>query len=144
MREISSEKVKIGEHVIIDGVEYMAEEVKEKDCRACALRDSVKCTVTPCTGVVFKKVEKEPRYRPYKDTEEMIADYKERFMVGKIPDFCMPLIWLTHKADMNPFRVLITSYEKQFVCFFDVVRPMEELFNYYTYLDGSPCGKLEG
>lgn len=26
MREISTEKIKVGEHVIIDGVEYVAEE----------------------------------------------------------------------------------------------------------------------
>jgi len=56
MREISSEKLKIGEHVIIDGVEYIAEDTKEKSCKACALCNSVKCSVTPCADVILKKV----------------------------------------------------------------------------------------
>jgi hypothetical protein len=58
MREISTEKVKIGEHILIDGVEYVAEEAKVKNCRACALCDSEKCIVTPCACVIFKRVEK--------------------------------------------------------------------------------------
>ena len=139
MREISTEKVKAGEHVIIDGVEYVAEEY-DPNCSECALHDSTKCHLIPCGVVMFKRVEKEPQYRPYKDTEEMIADYKERFKVSNVPAFCMPLIWVK----IRTLKSLITEYLNDSVSVNGMIYSVGALFVECTYLDGSPCGKVEG
>ena len=76
------------------------------------------------------------QYRPYKDTEEMIADYKERFNVSGIPSFCMPLIWVKSGN--------ICSLITNMILCSDVHESMKELFETRTYLDGSPCGKKIG
>jgi hypothetical protein len=138
MKEISTEKIKVGEHVIIDGVEYVAE--KSDKCSKCVFNFSGKCSAIPCfCDRIFKKVKKEPKYRPYKDTDEMIADYKERFSVSNVPAFCMPLIWIMDKS--IPLITLITDFAEGCVRLHNVPHTMEELFDEFTYLDGSPCGK---
>lgn len=138
MREISTENVKVGEHVLIDGVEYVAEEANDRVCDSCALGKSHKCYLIPCDNVILKRTEKEHQYRPYKDTEEMIADYKERFNVSNVPPFCMPLIWVKYRDLCS----LITGIMPKFVVIEgDEYESMEDLFEAYTYLDGSPCGK---
>lgn len=59
MREISTNPIEHGEHLFIDGVEYVAEVYIGADCDLCALNNSGKCSVIPCNGIItFKKVEK--------------------------------------------------------------------------------------
>jgi len=61
MREISTVPIKIGEHILVDGEEYVAE--KYDGCDMCAFNNSVKCSFVSCCAVgslSFKKVEKEP------------------------------------------------------------------------------------
>jgi len=138
MREISTEKIKVGEHVLIDGVEYVAE--KSDKCSECVFNFSGKCSAIPCfCDRIFKKVKKEPKYRPYKDTDEMIADYKERFNVNNVPTFCMPLIWVKYMEVCS----LITEIKPEMVVVNGDVQSMTDLSVWYTYLDGSPCGKVE-
>ena len=142
MREISTEKIKIGEHVLIDGVEYV---VKEADpdipCEGCAFDDGSKpcSSFIECDGIVYVKVKKEPKYRPYKDTDEMIADWKERFNARDCPSYSMPLIWIWDKDKVE--KMFVTGFRKQEVNTADALISMESLFECYTYLDGSPCGK---
>lgn len=143
MREISTEKIKIGEHILVDGEKYVAEEAIGKMCSLCAFHNSYKCENIPCNGVIFKRVNKESQYRPYKDTEEMIADYKEHFDVSNVPSFCMPLIWVKYKNGAVVYRRLITAFTDSCVGFDDIFMSVRELFDGYTYLDGSPCGKVE-
>lgn len=147
MREISTEDIEVGEHVLIDGEEYIAEEAVGETCDLCALHNH-HCVLVPCDcdNVIFKKaneVNKEPTYRPYKDTDEMIADYKERFNISNVPDFCMPLIWVKHKNGALVYRRLISAFTDACVGFYDISMSVRELFDGYTYLDGSPCGKVE-
>ena len=59
MREISTEKIKIGEHVMIDGVEFVAKSDKGYHCKGCDLYNSSYCAV-PCGECVMVKVEKQP------------------------------------------------------------------------------------
>lgn len=84
---------------------------------------------------------KEKKWRPYKDTDEMIADYKKRFNVDG-SDYELPLIWINHKewpsskyliTGFNEFTIIVSYVEKELTTFFDK----------YTYLDGSPCGMEE-
>lgn len=65
MREISTKKIEIGEHALIDGVEYMAE---EGSCCDCEFGDSASCPSMFCSvGGKFTKVEK-PTEEEDKDT----------------------------------------------------------------------------
>ena len=59
MREISTEKIKIGEHVMIDGVEYVAKSDKGYHCKGCDLYNSSYCAV-PCGDCVMVKVKEQP------------------------------------------------------------------------------------
>ena len=139
MREISTKPIEVGDHVMIDGVEYVAEKPGPEDvCKGCAFyHENVACSeFIACTGIIFKKVKKEPKYRPYNDTNEMIADLKEHgrnwFALS------MPLIWVKNGNDE---KYLITEYFDDSVGLFSCNETLTELFEDYTYLDGSPCGK---
>lgn len=147
MREFESKKIEAGEHILIDGVEYVVEH--KEDCSECAFKNSKKCDLLPCCAggsFIFTKVQKEPTYRPYKDTAEMIADWTERFMVDEIADFCMPMIWVKDKPAFLTVGVgthLIVEILDCVVRLSNSIVNLQNLFDYYTYLDGSPCGKVE-
>ena len=140
MREISTEKIKIGEHVMIDGVEYVAE---EGSCDTCLIRrESGVCgglaVFCPMNGKI-EKVKKESSSRPYRDTDELIEDWKTRFKVGQWPSRAMPLVWIMSRNTSQ--RMLITAFNLYSVVFNGTRVDFRDLFDNYTYLDGSPCGK---
>ena len=139
MRELSTKKMKIGEHAMIDGVEYVA---VEGSCGTCSSRSETGVcggltVFCPMNGKI-EKVEKEPKYRPYEDTDEMVADWKTRFKVGPWPSRSMPLVWV---MSSNRIKSIITDFMKYGVRAFGLVKTMKELYEDYTYLDGSPRGK---
>lgn len=82
---------------------------------------------------------KEKKLRPYRDMDEMIADFKKRFNVN-VPPYAMPLIWLKNKAAV--IRV-ITSFYKKGVAINGNTMDFGQLLDSYTYLDGSPYGMKE-
>lgn len=86
------------------------------------------------------RIKPEPTYRPYKDTDEMIEDFKKRFNV-EVPPYALPEIWVENK--FSKVRRLITGFRVISVDIYDSEWSMNELFNRYTYLDGSPCGMKE-
>ena len=140
MREISTEEIKIGEHVLIDGVEYVAEEADiDFPCKGCAFENDTKpCSdFISCHRNVYRKVKKEPKYRPYKDTDEMIADWKERFNAKDWPKYSMPLIWVVWIG----WKSYIDGFREKAVCVKGFINDMDEVFRSCTYLDGTPCGK---
>lgn len=83
---------------------------------------------------------KKPTYRPYKDTDEMIADFKERFKVD-VPPYAMPSVWVTGIVERGVTNYVF-GYSEHNVLIYNAWRDLDSLFNRYTYLDGSPCGKL--
>lgn len=141
MREISTEKIKIGEHVLIDGIEYVANKAHPiEPCKCCAFRDIDSCTdFIECQGIIFEKVKKEPKYRPYNDTDEMITDWKERIGGKHWSVYEMPLIWIWDKGEAE--KTLVTGFRWKDVNTADALIDMASLLQDYTYLDGSPCGK---
>ena len=68
MREISTKDLEVGEHVLIDGVEYVAKaEEGAGDCKGCDLGNGKPCFLVPChNGVIFKRVEKQLQEKEYK------------------------------------------------------------------------------
>lgn len=86
----------------------------------------------------------EKKLRPYKDTDEMIEDFKKRYnsyggWSGKDNPMYCPLIWVQNVCGqrrlvtcLNGNTVHISGQKKDFT--------LEEFADTYFYLDGSPCG----
>ena len=106
------------------------------------------------TGEVFNlfylvEEPQEKKFRPYKDTDEMVEDYKRRYNSygggnGKNNPMYNPLVWVTAK-DVEEHKYLITRFSdsgKVTMNFETSVYTtnLHILFDDYTYLDGSPCG----
>lgn len=87
------------------------------------------------------RIKPDSTYRPYKNTEEMIEDFKKRFN-AKVPPYAMPMIWVKRKDGSNLAK-LITGFRDKWVEIIISVWDMHNLFEDYTYLDGSPCGMNE-
>jgi hypothetical protein len=87
----------------------------------------------------------EEKYRPYEDSDEMIEDFKERAKKHynanffKCPMFHTS-IWV--KAKERTVKSLVYVFYPRSVYVGDEEEmPLDKLFEYYTYLDGTPCGK---
>lgn len=86
-------------------------------------------------GNVIRKTEK--KYRPYKDTEEMLDDFCERFK-AKRTCFTEPPIWVKSKTGI---KYLINEITESHVWIASAVIGMNDLFKLFTYKNDSPCGK---
>ena len=89
----------------------------------------------------------EEKYRPFRDTDELIKVFCEK--TPKIYDkddekLFMPYIWVTSGRDIPDDKgFLITGYDTDNVIIYNEAYCMQELFDKFTFLDGSPCGVLE-
>lgn len=87
-------------------------------------------------GINEYRVKHEPMYRPYINTNEMIFDWMERF--GSYDTkVVMPPIWVM----CGETRSMVTDYLPDFVYAYATSLSMQDLYEDYTYLDGTPCGK---
>lgn len=86
------------------------------------------------------RIKEEPKYRPYENTEEMIEDFCER-SGAKRSNMGEPFIWVEYKAEVNIAKCLITSFTDSFAYISSKKYSLSELFDDFTYLNGSPCGK---
>lgn len=89
------------------------------------------------------------KYRPYKDTYEMIEDFKQRFNKNYNNDE-FPCIWLKSKDKTKNEAFLIINYMPECVIYSCysvnanyriITSDMKDLFSECVYLDGSICGK---
>lgn len=92
---------------------------------------------------------KEKKFRPYKDTDEMIEDFKIRYNSyggwnGKNNPMYSPLIWIKSKgAEKNKYLITRFSDNDKVTMTFEKIvysTNLRILSDDYTYLDGSPCG----
>ena len=83
-------------------------------------------------------------YRPYSSTDEMIAEYMNRFKVT-VYTHRLPLIWV--KTKDTGTQNLITAFDNTVggSCVFvqDTWKSLADLFEDYEYLDGTPIGVKE-
>ena len=84
------------------------------------------------------RIKPEETYKPYKDCDEMIADFMERFNIT-VPPCTMPSIWVKSNND----KEFITGFDDSNVRINVTWYTLDDLFEDYTYLDGSPCGVKE-
>lgn len=93
------------------------------------------------TYTLFYLVEdRKEELRPYKNTDEMVEDFKERFNVN-VPPYAMPLVWVKMKDSDRKYLIVRFSSDLT-ICHNVEVHTLtfEDLVEGYTYLDGSPCG----
>lgn len=111
--------------------EHFDTEVDEEPCDSC-IDDSNAPHWEP-------KKKEEKMWRPYESSAEMIVDFIDRFKV-KCPPYAMPLIWVKGKGNDN--RFLVTGFSPEVGVCLDkaACSSFNTLFDYYTYLDGSPVG----
>lgn len=87
------------------------------------------------------KQKAEKRYRPFEDTNELIKVWCERGGKWQKRELTMPLIWV-QKKDKHKSIDLITGFSQIAVSIGIEGNGMEDLFNEYEFLDGSPCGVI--
>lgn len=87
---------------------------------------------------------KEKKYRPYKDTEEMIDDFFSREFSSR------ELIWIKAKNSKLKLKKAIFQFAENAVYVASelgymgiLTLSMQQLLEEYTYLDGTPCGVEE-
>lgn len=112
---------------------------EEENCRF-QMRDSA-------DYALFYLIEepKEKKYRPYKDTSEMIRDFCERFNAG-YADYELPRIWLKNKkTDSCRLIGSLEGGDQDSVSLVgrSAVLTLREMFEEFEYLDDSTCGKSE-
>lgn len=85
---------------------------------------------------------KENTYRPYANTKELFEDFKERIKMYGVesPSYSMtpPAIWVKDKNDIPYLFIIYSAYQGAVGT---ATKTVDELFEEFTYLDGSPCGK---
>lgn len=87
-------------------------------------------------GYIEPAKEKDVIFRPFKNMKEILDDCYS-MQVKAIPPNARPLTWVRNKNTGDVY--LITAYTSNGVLldeFFD----FEELFKFYEYLNGMPCG----
>ena len=87
------------------------------------------------------RIKPEEKYRPYKDTDEMIEDFKRRFNV-QVPAYSMPEIWVRDEG--SKVRSHVSVFYAYMVVIRDATLWLDALLENFTYLDGTPCGIMEG
>lgn len=93
------------------------------------------------------RIKSEPTYRPYKDIEEMLEDFKKRAkglqLAEGIQQPVFSNLWLNHKncGLMLPIAGIDKSDEK--ILLGDNWTILKIVFDDWTYLDGSPFGIME-
>jgi hypothetical protein len=89
---------------------------------------------------------KKEKYRPYKDSNEMIEDFKSRAGYYSGVSFFSenPMlnisIWVKNKK-RTAKSLIYVFYPRSVYVGDEEEMTLDKLFEYYTYLDGTPCGK---
>jgi hypothetical protein len=94
---------------------------------------------------LFYLVETPQAYRPYENTDELIEDFKERVKKRYNVNFCKcpmfsPTIWIKDKRSNTKYLISALYETTVYLSGVDEYY-LESLFEDFTYLDGSPCGK---
>ena len=106
----------------------------------CDIEESLANPFTAYGLFYLVEVPKEKKLRPYRDTDEMIEDFKKRFNVN-VPPYAMPLIWIKAKGADKKYLIVRFASALTICHNVEVYTPtLEDLVEGYTYLDGSPCG----
>lgn len=96
----------------------------------------------PC---IIEKKEEPKKYVPFESKEEFIEafHYHDNANYSETEDILMNYgMWLKDKNSHEIFLVTGVFNQSIHICDFDSDESWGELLNEFTFLDGSPCGKL--
>lgn len=144
-------KIKHGESFPLAYLVERAENCTNCGAEPCGYRanhDSEDNKINKCPLWFQPKTEQkaEPHYRPFKDTDELIKEWDEKFYLNFKPShdpLTMPLIWVRSKFNKDHKGVLISNYFGEYVELGKVQCFLSRLFDEYVFLDGSICGVEE-
>lgn len=88
------------------------------------------------------RIKPEEKFRPYKNCEEMIKDFKQKKQFEGFA-YHVPMIWVKDENATSLITDFGVEGDNERVCLGAENYDMEELFNDFTYLDGSPVGAKE-
>lgn len=125
-------------------IDKIAEQTDGFECTKCPALDDCNSGNDDCE-IAFKKwalkeVKDESQWRPFKDTDELIAEFCKRFNIKKT-NWGLPSIWVKQKGYDN--EELVTDLCGTTVKLGIILIRLDNFFEDYTFLDGSPCGVLE-
>lgn len=92
------------------------------------------------------RVKEEPKYRPYKNIEELFNDWAEKThsIPANMEKYVRPLIWVKKECCGDYYEgLIILYYPNGQIKIGEQIFNLAELFYNFTFLDGSPCGKKE-
>ena len=101
---------------------------------------------TKWASIIIKKEEPKSKYVPFKSKEEFIEafHYHDNANYSETEDILMNYgMWLKDKNSHEIFLVTGVFNQSIHICDFDSDESWGELLNEYTFLDGSPCGRLK-
>ena len=97
--------------------------------------------------VIIKKEEPNPKYVPFETLDEFIESYKkaeERIAYSNTRDYIASCgMWLRFNNDDVMCAVTEIWTDGVFIGHDHLKIEWKELFNFYDFLDGSPCGRKE-
>ena len=140
-----------------DNLKALEEAVQQEDSVMYGEIEEIKSKVVSCRFKIkdesnyglFYYVEEpqEKKFRPYKDTDEMIEDFKRRYnsyggWSGKSNPMYCPLIWLRFIHDSKE-SLLVTRFSDDEIGAGAGWYCMDDVMEEFTYLDGTPCGISE-
>lgn len=155
---VNADELKVGDKVYIADNLYDLKYDVENDCNLAVIVDIYDCTFNERFKIKFCCNEnpdcyaeyslaylveraKEEKWRPFKDIQELIDAWKDKTGVTARAN-TMPLIWLRYKKD-NHKRCMTSFYDDNTVVTGGSFQTMEDLFNEFEFLDGTPCGVKE-
>ena len=95
-----------------------------------------------CQKINLKREFEEKHYRPFKSCDELIEFYTHKHYISEnLRTGAMPVIWVTNKQ--TGCRELIMGYGVSAIKLVSATLDMNELFEKFTFLDGSVCGVEE-
>lgn len=99
----------------------------------------------PC--IIEKKEEPKPKYVPFETLDEFIESYKkaeERIAYSNTRDYIASCgMWLRFNNDDVMCAVTEIWTDGVFIGHDHLKIKWKELFNFYDFIDGTPCGKEE-
>lgn len=115
----------------------------EQNCKRCLYEDSP-CTIDDygmtdgkCLSFYAKpEPKKEPTYRPFTDTDELVGFWEDNYGNKYRPEGTMPLIWVMQGTRKS----LITDFDNRIVRITKKWYEVSQLLGDFTFLDGKPCG----
>ena len=122
----------------INGFMGILNEINENDHYPFKVNDT-------CYAVIItKKVEPKPEYIPFSNPDEFIDAYisnlDKRMDIGAIHKLDKFGMWIKYKDDY----VLVTYIEQSGInSGTELASDWQDLYDNYTFLDGTPCGKLK-